>query len=757
MKDAKKSTKTHAKKKNQSLISKNYYSDMDYDGMLYAAILRSPSQNGIISKIVHPTFPEGCLLFTNDDLPGKKEVDILGQSIPIFCSGKVSYIGEPIGILVGPDESVVNNLLSEIEIVFDDDTIENVLSELSFEKEPINIVENTNLSESKQTEDTNASDDEIEAITKALNLEPVNTKAKETKEKTKQKKVIDDVIAERNVKTGLATSKTKEFDALFSKKNFCVEQTWSSVLSSSSCTEPNGAFCVPGKHDITLYTPTQWPTHLQRDISEILKIPFEDVNIKKTNSSSPHTNSLLVNTILSLQVVLASIKTKKPVKLVLTRQEHLDFLHNKGNILITHKTAVSKDERIEAMKIDIVFDAGCYNPFAQEILDRLVIASCGIYNVKNICITAKAISSEKPSSSENLESLDSQAFFAMENQIQKICDLKGYSPIQFRLKNIRLTNTRKNYMPFNFNLKKIEETLTGLERISDLERHYVSYRMESMALRQNRTEYKPYNAFLRGVGFACGLDGSGYFGTNIVAGEHKMDATLDVDGVLSIHALPPSASILEIWKNVASEILQIDAKNVKLNSEFDINDDSLIPENMYSNLSIMTQLLKKCCNGIQLKRFRSPLPITVSKKITSQQIKQWNKDKFSGIPFHSTSFAAAVVKLDVDACTFKINIREIDVIINAGKILIGKAAEQTVRLSINHVLSEILEEETLDCKKIKITFIQSESEPCQLGGLIAKVLPSAFSSALSQALAKDFTKVPVNGDSLYVSELEQDK
>lgn len=686
--------KRKVKPTKQASLSSEFYSDMEAPDMLFSAIVRSNNQIGKFSALNYENLPEAYTLFTFDDIPGEKEIKTLGMSFPIFANKEITYLGEAVALLVGPEENKVLKLASEVEIVFDTDK-------------------------------------------------------KNSDEKIETKKLI----YERTIKTGLAKSKSAEFDSLFSKTDFDIQETWSSMLSSPFSSEPNGVFCIPSKQGVKIFTPTQWPSHLQKNLSSVLNISEENIFIDKTVSSSPHTNSLWMNTVLAAQASLAVLKTGKPVKLILSRQEHIDFLDSKGNVSITHRTAVSKDGRIRAMKINILFEAGYKNPFAKEILDRLVIASSGIYNPQSICVTASAYETVKPASSINLESIDSQAFFAIENQIQKICDLTGFSPIEFRLKNIRLSTTKKNYMPFNFNLKKIEDALKAISSFSDFERRFVSYRQESHYYKTLPHSYEPYNMPLRGIGISCAMDGSGYFGTSIIGCEQKMEATFNKDGTLSLHALPPSDSIFEIWKNTAAEILEIEPKMVKLNSEFDLKDESLIPENMYSNLSIMTQLLKKCCTAIQNKRFRNPLPISVSKKITPLQLKQWNKENFSGVPFHSTSFASAVIDLEVDACTFKIDIRSIWIIINAGKIVISKAAEQTVRLAVNHILTELITDEYIDSKKVKISFIQSEAEPCQLGGLITKVIPAAFSSAISQATARMVTHLPIKSNSLYVKEI----
>ena len=228
-----------------------------------------------------------------------------------------------------------------------------------------------------------------------------------------------------------------------------------------------------------------------------------------------------------------------------------------------------------------------------------------------------------------------------------------------------------------------------------------------------------------------------------------MEVTLEKDGSLTIHALPPSSSTLEIWKDTAAQILEIDPKQIKLNSKLDMKDDQPVPESVYSNLSIMTYLLKKCCLDIQAKKFRKPLPISSSKGITANQKKLWNKEKFSGVPFFTTSFGLVICEIVLDPYTYKINVKNINVIINAGKIVLPTIAKNTVRLSIQHTLSELVENEILDYDKINITFMNSERESTQIDGLISRILPAAFTSALSQAIAHEINTLPVKAEDIF--------
>ena len=658
-----------------SPLLKTYFSDLTSANMIYTKIVRSPITKGRIKSLTLEDIPEGYFLFTAADFGEENYVETLDIQTEILASSEIYYKGQPIALLAGP---VFTDLL---------DLEKNI--KMEFEKDP----------------------------------------ASKIKEK-------EYPYAQRFIRNGKA-QKPEEFTKLFSKKNYDIKGTWTSVLNAPSCNEANGAFCTFDKNILTISTPTQWPKHLQENIKRIFNLKTEEVFIRKTISSGPHTNTIWHNTVIAVMASLVAIKTGKTAQLVLSREEHFEYLIKKSPISIKIRSAVKKDGIIEAVQVLIELDSGYHNPFAAEILDRLVIAANNIYSVRNIEIIAKAYESYTPPVSFNIECIDSQAFFAIENQMQKICNVTGFLPDELRMKNFE----RKFSLPFTFTNEKVREAFSAIEKMYDVNRKFISYRMES---KNRKIDIKNLHNFpLRGIGVACGFNGIGYFGSNIFACNQKMEATLESDGTLEIHALQPSASTLEVWKNTAAQILEIDPKQIKLNSIFDVNEDLSVPENVYANVSVMTYLLKKCCQDIQSKRFRKPLPITSTKGFTSAQKKVWNKEKFSGSPFFLSSFGAVVLELEINPYTYKIYIKNVKAVLNAGKIGIPKIAENSVKLSIQHALTELVVDENLHCDQISVSFVQSDNDPTQIDGLISRILPAAFTSALSQATGHEINTIPV--------------
>lgn len=103
----------HASKADGSAV---YVCDYATDGMLYGKLLRSKTARARILGYRAPKLPEGYFIVDKNDVPGDNQVHIVLDDTPVFACDTVEYIGDPILMVAGPDESEVGRILSEIEV-----------------------------------------------------------------------------------------------------------------------------------------------------------------------------------------------------------------------------------------------------------------------------------------------------------------------------------------------------------------------------------------------------------------------------------------------------------------------------------------------------------------------------------------------------------------------------------------------------------------------------------------------------------------
>ena len=124
---------------------------------------------------------------------------------------------------------------------------------------------------------------------------------------------------------------------------------------------------------------------------------------------------------LAAQLSVASFLSKKPVKLELSAAEEYLYYEKPVGVVSRYKMSVTRRGVIKAADISITLDAGSYNPFIEEIVDRMTVAATGIYSIPVYRIRVVAKASDQPPAALNLNRIDSKIFFCFGNSNTKYC------------------------------------------------------------------------------------------------------------------------------------------------------------------------------------------------------------------------------------------------------------------------------------------------------------------------------------------------
>lgn len=109
--------KDHAPKiEGRSVYVSDYVTAKDGRPILTGKLLHARVARAKVLSVELPELPEGYLYVDAKDVPGDNNVNIVLDDTPVFCRETVEYIGEPIGMVVGPDEKEVLRILSEIKV-----------------------------------------------------------------------------------------------------------------------------------------------------------------------------------------------------------------------------------------------------------------------------------------------------------------------------------------------------------------------------------------------------------------------------------------------------------------------------------------------------------------------------------------------------------------------------------------------------------------------------------------------------------------
>lgn len=655
----------------------SYYSDINRKDMHYAVIIRSPISEGTLRYLRLPDIPPYCTLITADDIPGVNEIDTLGSKIPLLAHDNISWKGEPLGLLCGPDLAELYQLLPQLDFRF----------------------------------------------SRARIAESQNSKKSNTQK----------ILAKRIVIAGDAESE-------YLKESTKVENTYNCDFHMYPCSETDGAFCFYKAHTINVYIPTRWPWHLKENLSAVLGRDCTNILLNKTIQPNEDTTNIYTNTVVAAQCSLASMITKKPIMLSLGAKEQELYYSRSLPISIRHKLSADSTGHITADMIRMFLDVGAYNPGIQNTVDRLAACATGLYSIPNLKIEVFALSSQHSPASIIPEQLDAHVFFAIECQLQELARRLQKNPLELRLENLNNKKLPADY-PFKLELQ-IENTLELVQTMSDFNRRYLSYNYNPLRL-NNLNNPLPF----KGMGLACAYQGACFAGSQNSLTKYTLEMTMDINGKVTIHAYRPSENIIKIWKKIVTETLNITFDDIQIDMEVNEAIKQEYPETMTSDISIMTILVKRCCNGIKKQRFRDPLPLTVKRTINIARPTRWSQKNFSGYPFFSISGASVAVLVEMNPFTCEFELKNIWIAVEGGSILDESEAIKTIHTEVQKCLKNNFYIDS-NCP-IEVKFIPKTTEPKQIGFLVRNALPEAIANGVSQIIQNQINTYPFAPQLIY--------
>ena len=109
---------------------KHFIDDINIKGALTGILIRSPVVTGILEEIKTPKLPYNITLVTAADIPGSKVCRTGSQSgssgnfqeIPIFPEKELSWYGQPVAMLLGPDPANLRELAEQCSVIVQQDT-----------------------------------------------------------------------------------------------------------------------------------------------------------------------------------------------------------------------------------------------------------------------------------------------------------------------------------------------------------------------------------------------------------------------------------------------------------------------------------------------------------------------------------------------------------------------------------------------------------------------------------------------------------
>jgi xanthine dehydrogenase molybdenum-binding subunit len=239
--------------------------------------------------------------------------------------------------------------------------------------------------------------------------------------------IRSNIACEREIHVGEAQAAFPRSDYVF-EETFQLQRVYHHQMDTKSALvkpEPDGG--------ITVWCTTQSIHNVRIQLGRIFGIPLSKVNVKKTALGGSFGSSIQMNSIIPIVTALA-LKTKRPVKLVSSREDDL-YDHTKFPGRIRLKVGVNKDMELQAAECEVLEDIGSHQIQAYSLLGSLAGWLVSLYKWKNLDYWAKAVYTNKVPACAMQGYGNPQMNFAVESMMEIISERCGFDPIAFRLKN----------------------------------------------------------------------------------------------------------------------------------------------------------------------------------------------------------------------------------------------------------------------------------------------------------------------------------
>jgi CO/xanthine dehydrogenase Mo-binding subunit len=683
------------------------FTDLDFEGMLHASTVRAPVAKGSLVAVTPPRLPAGYRLILASDIPGKNRMLSFGAEVPILASGPISYRGEPVALLVGPDPLVASELARTTKVECEEE--EAVFAWESFSSEQ--------------------------------------------------------VLAKRVVVVG-------DPDLAFSISEAPVEGNYRSGSSEHLYSEPQGSLAYFDYDKLAVRCATQWPYHVRDSVAMALGCKEGEVVVRPTRLGVHMDGKLWYPSLLSCQAAIAAWLVRKPVRILLTREEDFLYSPKRARASISLRSALDREGRLSAVDVRVAVNVGAYGPLADETLSQICLAALGSYSCPNIRVEGYAVSTNDPPMGAFGGLGASHAFFAVEAMSARLSEVSGEDPMDWKARNV----LRKGSLLMTGEPLKEEPPYAliaeRLARASDFRRKYACY--ELVRKRRSGRSDGP----LRGIGFAFAYQGAGVFLSGDAPNSYTVEATLEKDLSLVIRtsAAACNSGVRDIWRRTAALLLDLSPEAVSVSPPDTDKVPNSGPATLSRGVTVVNHLVEKACENIQKRRFRDPLPLTARSVYRMPKPIKWEEGKVVGSPFETAAWGGAVVEVELDPWTLEPRPLGVWLCVEGGLIVsperaasalrsgavdaLGLCARERLALSSGSVSDDdyfaygLLSPSELPPIRVELCEPDKRSKSKGIGELPIDTIPPAYLAAVAQAVGAPFHSLPISPEELIALEEE---
>src|SRR5215831_12526310 len=219
----------------------------------------------------------------------------------------------------------------------------------------------------------------------------------------------------------------------FRRADVVVEHTYRTPFVDHVYLETeSGVGWIDAEGVLTLRVSTQVLEHF-RDVAEILQLPHSRVRLEGAyvGGGFGGKEDVTVECLLGLLVW----KTRRPVRLVFSREESFIGHGKRHPYVLRYKTGARRDGLLVALEAELISDSGAYAALSPWVLFYSLVTATGPYRVPHVKVDGVTVYTNNPIASAYRTFGAIQTCIAYESQMDALAAALGMDPLEVRERN----------------------------------------------------------------------------------------------------------------------------------------------------------------------------------------------------------------------------------------------------------------------------------------------------------------------------------
>lgn len=285
--------------------------ELDLPDALYGFAIRAPAAPGRVSSISLAEQAAGCSLLHAGLLGAEPSIEIAGTRIPVLAWSEVHYVGEPVGLVLGPDPLLAENL----------------------------------------------------ALTASVNMELSSRKSRTDWHVFSSGQIAAMVRLQH---PGSPSSQTDQQDTLSFASSIEMAPSEIPLLSEE--------VAASWDYDkLTIYCRTLWPGMVRKAVGAMTGADVRDILIKPLDMESSNDLAVWYTAILAAQAALAAREMKRPVRIIVPWKSQGRFLPVAHGVTGYMQTRWSRTTgRLVSVEARCAIPVGPFSLLSRQILETML-------------------------------------------------------------------------------------------------------------------------------------------------------------------------------------------------------------------------------------------------------------------------------------------------------------------------------------------------------------------------------------------------